>query len=102
MIPGLAKSLLRYYIIYSKYPERIFREWKDANRLLGEEIELTVGTGERLRGVFADIAEDGELVLISADGKRRHFNCGDVRIRRESVNWTKVASFNYSKEVRNE
>ena len=102
VVQVLAKSLLRYYIIYSKYPERIFHEWKNANRLLGEEIELTAGTGEVLRGVFADIAKDGELVLVSGDGERRQFNCGDVRIRRESVNWTNVASFNYSKEVRNE
>ena len=102
VVQGLAKSLLRYYIIYSKYPDRIFRGWKNANRLLGEEIELAAGTGELLRGVFADIAEDGELILISADGTRRHLNCGDIRIRRESVNWKKVASFNYSREVRNE
>ncbi len=84
VVEKLAESLTRYYILYSTNPGRVFREWKGENRLIGREIGLTDGAGVLFSGVFDDIAENGEMILVAADGERRRFNCGDVHIRRES------------------
>ncbi len=85
---GLEKSLNRYYITDNScsVPNSIFENWKRENRLIGQEIELISGSGERFIGIFADIREDGELIL-KYNEEFRQFNCGDVKINRERIVW---------------
>ena len=86
----VAKSLFWYYSIYSRFPDRLFAEWRQANRLLGREIELEWNDGVRRRGVFADLAPDGALVF-EAEGQRTLCRCGDVRIERNSIDWNRFS-----------
>ncbi len=88
VLQELEKQLLRYYITHSKSPDLLFFEWREENRLLGEELEVVTGNGEVLRGRFAAIEPDGTMIL-DCCGQRREFNCGDVKIRREAIDWQK-------------
>lgn len=85
LLSALAKTLFRYYITFSKCPDRLFSEWREANGLLGREIEVEWSDGVRRIGVFEELCSDGALVLRSA-GVRFVCRCGDVRIRKGS--WT--------------
>ena len=96
----LEKNLLKYYIIYSKYPDELFARWKAANRLLGQNLELIRETGEVVQGRFADIADDGNLILERA-GEMLSFCSGDVRVRRGSIDWKQLECNQINKEVNN-
>ena len=101
VLETLEKKLIEYYIIYSKSPEELFLRWKNANRLMGQKLELIRETGEVVQGIFADIAEDGNLIL-DCDGKLQCFCSGDVRVRRDSIDWKKLECTRNNREVCNE
>ncbi len=89
VINRLEKSLNMYYIMGIISEADLFSEWKKANRLIGWPLELVDGAGRHISGVFADICDDGAM-LLEREGRRERFDCGDVRIRRDSVNWDKI------------
>lgn len=84
MTERLVKSLSRYYIIYSGFPDRLFDAWKAANRLIGRRLDFIRSGGECLTGRFADITRDGNL-LLEKDGEQYKFNCGEIRISKTSL-----------------
>ena len=96
----LEKNLIEYYIIYSKYPDELFARWKNANRLIGQNLELIRETGEVICGRFSDIAEDGSLIL-ERGGAKDCFCSGDVRVRRGSIDWKQLECNQINKEVNN-
>lgn len=86
IISELAKSLNRCYILYSTFPEKIFQEWKEENRLLGKMIGFDVPDGQRITGKIEEILDDGSI-LVDDGSEKRIFRCGDVRIVKDS--WLK-------------
>lgn len=54
------------------------RAWLDRAVGLGSAITVRLGTGEALAGTFADLDENGNLVLRLADGRERLVAAGDV------------------------
>ena len=80
-----AAHVAEVYVVYREDQFGLFAWWKRENRLIGRELEFDAADGTTFAGRFADITEEGEMVLTLADGTRRVFNCGDVRIRRESL-----------------
>ncbi len=89
VIKKLENSLKRCYITGMASEPELFSEWKKENRLIGQTVELTGSRGEEFSGLFKDIAPDGAM-LLELDGKTVRFDCGDVRIRRESIDWNTV------------
>lgn len=84
VLKTLENSLFSYYSVYEENSMSLFLEWRRANRLLGAELEVEFGDGMRRRGVFAEIAPDGALMLDT--GKEMLCcRCGDVRIDRKSI-----------------
>ena len=80
-----AELAAEVYDVYRSDQSGLFAWWKKENRLIGRELEFDAADGRTFAGRFADITDEGEMVLAFADGSRRVFNCGDVRIRRESL-----------------
>ena len=78
----LAVYLNWYYIIGINDRERLFSLWREENRLIGERVQLLPPSGEAFEAVIRDISADGELQIEEANGKRREFACGDVKILR--------------------
>lgn len=85
----LAERLIRYYIIYLKSAGVILQEWKAANLLVGEPLSVVDSHDAVHTGIFRAILDDGSMVF-EEDGTTTTFQCGDVKIRRESVDWQKV------------
>ena len=75
----LAKLLNRYYIIYQQYPEQLLARWRSGNRLAGCRIEVVDPSGNRMQGIFRDIADDGAM-LFEHEGILKRFDCGDVKV----------------------
>ena len=75
----LAKILNECYIMYSKFPERIFELWCSANRLVGRTILFDATDGKRFRGTFKAIRCDGSIE-VESDGDTLIFSAGDVRV----------------------
>ncbi len=88
----LAKSLGRCYIAQSERPAELFERWKAANKLLGQELEVVDFKGNAITGIFTSIAGDGAMLLRTADGVCRRFDCGDVRINPDRVRWDEVTA----------
>ena len=80
-----AELVAEVYTVYREDQPGLFAWWKRENRLIGRDLEFDAADGTTFAGRFADITDEGEMVLAFADGTRRIFNCGDVRIRRESL-----------------
>ncbi len=81
MRSGLAKSLKTCYILYSRFPERLYQAWKKENRLLGRKVLFDTPDGKQIAGVLRNILEDGSIQVEPEDGSGLlHFNCGDVRV----------------------
>lgn len=74
------------YQSYKQNPDGLFRSWKRENRLIGCRLDFSAADGrEEISGIFRDILPDGEMLLEMEDGSKRILNCGDVRIRRNSL-----------------
>ena len=80
-----AELVAEVYELYRQDQAALFLWWKRENRLIGCDLEFDAADGTTFAGHFTDITDGGEMVLAFADGTRRVFNCGDVRIRRESL-----------------
>ena len=76
----LAEALGEYYSSYRGDPGRVIDEWKRENRLIGRELEFSTPAGERFRGVFFAIGDDGAMMVELPDLSIRRFDCGDVKI----------------------
>ncbi len=85
----LAEQLIRYYIIYLKSAGAVLDEWKKANLLVGEPLEVVDSHGDRHAGIFRAILDDGSMEF-EESGAKKTFLCGDVKIRRESIDWWRV------------
>jgi BirA family biotin operon repressor/biotin-[acetyl-CoA-carboxylase] ligase len=85
VIKKLAKSLNKYYSIYSISSEVLFTCWKDENLLVGQEIEIDA-ENNRLKGRVIDLGPNGELIF-ETDGKRIKLFSGDVRINKDSIDF---------------
>lgn len=85
----LAERLIRYYIIYLKSAGAVLREWKSMNLLVGEPLAVVDSRDVEHAGIFRAILDDGSMVF-EENGTTTTFQCGDVKIRRESVDWRRV------------
>ena len=79
----LAFALHQELAEYSRSPAEQFTRWRAANRLIGKNIEITLG-GERLKGLFKDVTPTGEMVFETADGIK-NVSVADVHIVKESL-----------------
>ncbi len=61
-------------------PVGIYEQWKKENILIGKEIEIIQESGDKVKGVFRDIAGDGSLILQVSDGSTRNFHSGEVSV----------------------
>jgi len=88
VIKKLAKSLNKYYNIYSISPEVLFTCWKDENLLLGQTIEVNTGNKE-IKGKIVDFGNSGELIFKTATEQIKLFS-GDVKINKNSIDFDKL------------
>ncbi len=86
----LAQIVFRYYIIYQQNSGMVLRRWRTENRLIGETIEVVDPMGRSNSGIFRRIDADGALVLEDETGRERPFNCGDVRIDLQHINFDEL------------
>ncbi len=84
MVVEFAFFLKQYYIIYSRCVADLCLEWKRENRLIGQPLRLIREDGETVSGIFADIADNGSMLLDTPAGVQA-FRSGDVRVDRESL-----------------
>ncbi len=88
VIKKLAKSLNKYYNIYSISPEVLFTCWKDENLLIGQTVE--VNTGEKnIKGKIVNLGHSGELIFETANEQIKLFS-GDVKINKKSIDFDKL------------
>ena len=85
VVKKLAKSLNKYYNIYSISPEVLFTCWKDENLLLGQTIKVDTGEAE-IEGKVVDLGNNGELIFESA-GKQMKLFSGDVKVNKDSIDF---------------
>lgn len=85
VLSSLAKHLSACYIKYLNAPEQMYSEWKAENRLIGRMLEFETPDGLKFRAELHDLSENGDAVLLPADGGIRIFSCGDVRILKDSL-----------------
>ena len=85
LIERLAKIVNRCYIICQQYPQDVFSQWREYNRLIGHRIEVVDPSGKSMCGVFRDVSPDGAMIFETEDGVRRLFSCGDVKINAQSL-----------------
>jgi biotin-(acetyl-CoA carboxylase) ligase len=74
----LLEMLSRYREKAENDPEALFGQWRDANALIGERIELRLENGDSFSGKVADIHRNGGLVVEDGDGSERIFVAGDI------------------------
>ena len=70
---------VRIYSEYQKDPADIIAQWRNANRLIGKELEAVRPDGTVLRGIFRDIAPDGAMIM-ECENNLCRFDCGDIKI----------------------
>lgn len=88
VVKKLAKSLNKYYNIYSISPEVLFTCWKDENLLIGQTVE--VNTGEKnIKGKIIKLGHSGELIFETANEQIKLFS-GDVKINKKSIDFDKL------------
>lgn len=85
----LDAHLAEYYRLYLRDPAVVIREWIAANLLVGERLTVIDPRGEAHSGLFRELREDGGMVL-DEGGTPYLFTCGDVKIDRGSVDWSRV------------
>ena len=69
----------RIYSEYQNDPAEILAQWRNANRLIGKELEAVRPDGGVLRGIFRDIASDGAMIM-ECENNLCRFDCGDIKI----------------------
>lgn len=88
IVKKLAKSLNKYYNIYSISPEMLFICWKDENLLLGQTVEINTGEKD-IAGKIIDFGHNGELIFETANEQLKLFS-GDIRINKNSIDFGKL------------
>ncbi len=88
IVKKLAKSLNKYYNIYSISPEMLFSCWKDENLLLGQTVEINTGEKD-ISGKIINFGHNGELIFETAGGRIKLFS-GDVKINKNSIDFEKL------------
>ncbi|MBU8902741.1 MAG: biotin--[acetyl-CoA-carboxylase] ligase [Victivallales bacterium] len=88
VVKKLAKSLKKYYNIYSISPEVLFTCWKDENLLIGQTVEVNTGEKE-IEGKIIDLGNNGELIFESS-GKQIKLFSGDVKINKNSIDFAEL------------
>ncbi len=88
VVKKLAKSLNKYYNIYSISPEVLFTCWKDENLLIGQTVKVNTGEKE-IKGKIIDLGHNGELIFESS-GKQIKLFSGDVKINKNSIDFEKL------------
>ena len=83
----LAKKLAKYYIMCQSHLQSLLDLWRHENRLLGECLVLDTPSGEQRRGIFYDLAETGEMLIRDDNGTEFRFDCGDVKIDTELIDF---------------
>jgi BirA family biotin operon repressor/biotin-[acetyl-CoA-carboxylase] ligase len=78
---SLQANLLKMYQDILINPDGIYEIWKKENILIGKEIEVIQESGDKVKGVFKDIAKDGSLILLLPDGSTKNFHSGEVSVR---------------------
>jgi biotin-(acetyl-CoA carboxylase) ligase len=68
----------------------VIREWIAANLLAGESLTVIDPRGKEHIGVFRRILEDGSMLFDEDGGAPLVFTCGDVKIDRNSVDWSRL------------
>lgn len=85
----LAETVNRYYSTYLNNAGTVVQEWIAANLLAGESLTVIDPRGEAHPGIFRRILEDGSM-LFEEKGVMTAFTCGDVKIDRDSVDWSRL------------
>ncbi len=85
VLDRFAELTEQFYTLYRERAEELFRLWKQENRLIGHSLVFQAPDGSTFRGTFDDITESGEMLMLLPDGSRKIFNCGDVRVQRDSL-----------------
>jgi BirA family biotin operon repressor/biotin-[acetyl-CoA-carboxylase] ligase len=88
IVKKLAKSLNKYYSIYSISPKVLFDMWKNENLLIGQSIEINTGDKE-LKGRITDLGYGGELIFETSGETIKLFS-GDVKINKASIDFDKL------------
>lgn len=88
VIKKLAKSLNKYYNIYSISPEMLFSYWKDENLLLGQTVEINTGEKD-ITGKIIDFGHNGELIFETVNEQLILFS-GDIKINKNSIDFEKL------------
>lgn len=86
----LAEQLNRYYIIYLNNAGFVIQKWIAANLLAGESLTVIDPRGKAHTGIFRRIQEDGSMLFEEDGGIPLVFTCGDVKIDRNSVDWSRL------------
>ena len=84
----LAKQLNVCYINNSNSVDVLFALWRSMNKLIGRTIAVTDASGVRYEGKFADVTQQGEMILeYTEEGllKRKCFNCADVSVDKSTL-----------------
>lgn len=90
VVKKLAKSLNKYYSIYSISSKVLFSCWKDENLLIGQTVEIHTGeNGNKIKGKIIDLGQNGELIFETA-GKQIKLFSGDVKINKNSIDFEKL------------
>ena len=85
VLDTFAELTANVYRLYQEDQTELFRLWKKENRLIGHNLSFAAPDGTVFRGLFEDIMDTGEMLLLLPDGTRKVFHCGDVRIQRDSL-----------------
>lgn len=77
---ALHENLIKFYHATLINPEGIYELWKKENILIGKEIEIIRESGDKIKGVFKEIAKDGSLILQFPDCNTQTFHSGEVSV----------------------
>jgi BirA family biotin operon repressor/biotin-[acetyl-CoA-carboxylase] ligase len=72
-----------YNLLKRNKINEIRREWTKRSMVLGKSVTLS-GDDYSEEGIAESINEDGSLILIKSDGKRKTIVCGDISLRLKS------------------
>jgi BirA family biotin operon repressor/biotin-[acetyl-CoA-carboxylase] ligase len=78
---SLQNNLLKMYQETSINSEGIYKLWIKENILIGKEIVIIQESGDKIKGLFKDIARDGSLILQLPDGSIQTVHSGEVSVK---------------------
>lgn len=73
-------GLYRSVLINGEEMEEIYRRWNKRSLVTGREIAVLTGN-EKVYGTGVGIDDNGSLILLTRDGRKKKFLCGDVSVR---------------------